>query len=218
MPISITSTEEPLDLADRTAFFHDNVVVMEVDNLLAGWPTYTISFTPERPGPLKLILRLKDVSNFRSTEDDDSADEAEGTGKNSPPLPRTPPPSSPAHDNPHHPTEPAVPSTLPTRENSPPPPRTLLPSSPVRSVPRPRPIPRSTKPAVSSPLAARENLPAPSAALASRPLKDTTESELTTSNDEDKPQLKPKKRKAAPTKCGKGKSKAPVSIFVADQL
>ncbi|KAG1789936.1 uncharacterized protein HD556DRAFT_1446513 [Suillus plorans] len=74
-------THETLDLSNRTTFFHDNVVVMEVDNLLAGWPTYTIDFTPERPGPLKLVLRLKDASSYRSTDDDDSADEAEGTGK-----------------------------------------------------------------------------------------------------------------------------------------
>ncbi|KAG1728840.1 uncharacterized protein EDB91DRAFT_1085929 [Suillus paluster] len=82
-----SNTEEPLDLANRTSFFHDNVVVMEINNLLAGWPTYTINFTPEHPGPLKLILCLKDASNFCSTEDDDSADEAEGTGKvNTPPV------------------------------------------------------------------------------------------------------------------------------------
>ncbi|KAG1801765.1 hypothetical protein EV424DRAFT_1545397 [Suillus variegatus] len=74
-------TRETLDLSNRTTFFHDNVVVMEVDNLLAGWPTYTIDFTPERPGPLKLVLRLKDASSYRSTDDDDSEDEAEGTGK-----------------------------------------------------------------------------------------------------------------------------------------
>ncbi|KAG1724207.1 uncharacterized protein EDB91DRAFT_1255346 [Suillus paluster] len=87
MAIIITSTEEPLNLANRTSFFHDNMVIMEIDNLLAGWPTYTINFTPKHPGPLKLILRLKDASNFRSTEDDDSADEAEGTGKvNAPPV------------------------------------------------------------------------------------------------------------------------------------
>ncbi|KAG1870914.1 hypothetical protein F4604DRAFT_1926485 [Suillus subluteus] len=81
MAIIITSTEEPLDLANRTSFFHDNVVVMEVDNLLAGWLTYTLNFTPERPGPLKLILRLKDTSKFRSTEDNDSKDEGMGGGK-----------------------------------------------------------------------------------------------------------------------------------------
>ncbi|KAG2128070.1 hypothetical protein BD769DRAFT_1387545 [Suillus cothurnatus] len=38
----------------------DNVIVMDIENLLTGWPTYEISFTPENPGPLKLIIRLKD--------------------------------------------------------------------------------------------------------------------------------------------------------------
>ncbi|KAG1838851.1 hypothetical protein DFJ58DRAFT_733585 [Suillus subalutaceus] len=51
------------------------------NNLLARWPTYTIDFTPEHLGPLKLVLRLKDASSYRSTEDDDSADEAEGMAK-----------------------------------------------------------------------------------------------------------------------------------------
>ncbi|KAG1842751.1 hypothetical protein DFJ58DRAFT_731910 [Suillus subalutaceus] len=54
---------------------------MEVDNLLAGWPTYTLNFTPEHPEPLKLILHLKDASKFRSTEDDNSKDEGVGGGK-----------------------------------------------------------------------------------------------------------------------------------------
>ncbi|KAG1745042.1 uncharacterized protein EDB91DRAFT_1080556 [Suillus paluster] len=76
----VSNPHQPLDLSSRTTFFHDNVVVMEVDNLLAGWPTYTINFTPEHPGPLKLILHLKDASKFRSTKDDDSEDEAEGAG------------------------------------------------------------------------------------------------------------------------------------------
>jgi len=30
----------------------DNTIVIEVDNLLIGWPTYTIDFTPAHPGPL----------------------------------------------------------------------------------------------------------------------------------------------------------------------
>ncbi|KAG2742710.1 hypothetical protein P692DRAFT_20821674 [Suillus brevipes Sb2] len=38
----------------------DNVIVMDIENLLTGWPTYEIEFTPENPGPLKLIIRLKD--------------------------------------------------------------------------------------------------------------------------------------------------------------
>ncbi|KAG2107395.1 uncharacterized protein F5147DRAFT_653273 [Suillus discolor] len=39
---------------------HDNVIVMEIENLLTGWPTYEINFMPENPGPLKLIICLKD--------------------------------------------------------------------------------------------------------------------------------------------------------------
>jgi len=52
LPMHFIDTHETLDLANQTTFFHDNIVVMEVDNLLARWPTYTINFTPERPGPL----------------------------------------------------------------------------------------------------------------------------------------------------------------------
>ncbi|KAG1834905.1 hypothetical protein EV424DRAFT_1532095 [Suillus variegatus] len=33
---------------------------MDIENLLTGWPTYEIKFTPENPGPLKLIIWLKD--------------------------------------------------------------------------------------------------------------------------------------------------------------
>ncbi|KAG6379343.1 hypothetical protein JVT61DRAFT_11803 [Boletus reticuloceps] len=40
----------------------DNTIVLEVDNLLADWPTYVIKLTPDHPGPLKIILRLKDVT------------------------------------------------------------------------------------------------------------------------------------------------------------
>jgi hypothetical protein len=29
-----------------------NVLTLEVDNILNGWPTYIIHFTPEQPGPL----------------------------------------------------------------------------------------------------------------------------------------------------------------------
>ncbi|KAG2081009.1 hypothetical protein BD769DRAFT_1684497 [Suillus cothurnatus] len=76
---NIIDTKEPLDLANRTKFFHDNVVILEIDNLLSGWPTYVLDFTPERPGPLKLILQLKDASEFRIVEDGDSDNEAEGT-------------------------------------------------------------------------------------------------------------------------------------------
>ncbi|KAG1767896.1 hypothetical protein EV702DRAFT_1050227 [Suillus placidus] len=76
---NIIDTTDPIDLANRSNFFHDNVVVPEIDNLLSGWPTYILDFTPEHPGPLKLILRLKDASEFRIVEDGDSDNEAEGT-------------------------------------------------------------------------------------------------------------------------------------------
>lgn len=42
------------DIVDQMAnvTLHDNILVLEVDNLLNGWPTYEINFTPEKPGPL----------------------------------------------------------------------------------------------------------------------------------------------------------------------
>ncbi|KAG2123886.1 hypothetical protein BD769DRAFT_1669702 [Suillus cothurnatus] len=77
----ITNTEDHLDLANRASFFHDNIVVLEIDNLLSGWPTYTLDFTPDHPGPLKIILRLKDASEFKMIEEKDSDDEADGQAK-----------------------------------------------------------------------------------------------------------------------------------------
>ncbi|KIK44432.1 hypothetical protein CY34DRAFT_11104 [Suillus luteus UH-Slu-Lm8-n1] len=47
----------------------DNVIVMEIENLLTGWPTYEIEFTPENPGPLKLIICLKDPVKMMDIED-----------------------------------------------------------------------------------------------------------------------------------------------------
>ncbi|KAG1744745.1 hypothetical protein EDB19DRAFT_1906464 [Suillus lakei] len=79
--VMITSTEDCLDLANRTMFFHDNVVVLEIDNMLSRWPTYTLDFTPERPGLLKLILRLRDPSEFKMIEEKDSDEEADGRAK-----------------------------------------------------------------------------------------------------------------------------------------
>ncbi|KAG2348742.1 hypothetical protein BDR05DRAFT_995146 [Suillus weaverae] len=76
---NIIDTTDPIDLANRSNFFHVNVVVLEIENLLSGWPTYILDFTPEHPGPLKLILRLKDASEFRIVEDGDGDNEAEGT-------------------------------------------------------------------------------------------------------------------------------------------
>ncbi|KAG1729450.1 hypothetical protein EDB19DRAFT_1913366 [Suillus lakei] len=57
----------------------DNVIVMDIDNLLTGWPTYEINFTPENPGPLARNLDLfisltninleTDYSSQRSCQD-----------------------------------------------------------------------------------------------------------------------------------------------------
>ncbi|KAG1907607.1 uncharacterized protein F5891DRAFT_974296 [Suillus fuscotomentosus] len=47
----------------------DNVIVMDIENLLTGWPTYEINFTPENPGPLKLIIHLKDPIKMVHIED-----------------------------------------------------------------------------------------------------------------------------------------------------
>lgn len=63
----ITNTEDHLDLANRTSFFHDNVVVLEIDNMLSGWPTYTLDFTPEHPGPLVCVFN---IFEFLSTDID----------------------------------------------------------------------------------------------------------------------------------------------------
>ncbi|KAG1800384.1 uncharacterized protein HD556DRAFT_1439236 [Suillus plorans] len=54
------STESILVNGTDQVIIHDNVIVMDIENLLTGWPTYEIKFTPENPGPLKLIIRLKD--------------------------------------------------------------------------------------------------------------------------------------------------------------
>ncbi|KAG1880243.1 hypothetical protein C8R48DRAFT_767047 [Suillus tomentosus] len=49
-----------------------NHIFMDVENLLVDWPTYTIKFTPTHPGPVTLILHLKDASRFKYVEDEDS--------------------------------------------------------------------------------------------------------------------------------------------------
>jgi hypothetical protein len=41
-----------LDITSKIHFTDDNVILMEVDNLLVGWPTYELNFTPKKPGPL----------------------------------------------------------------------------------------------------------------------------------------------------------------------
>jgi hypothetical protein len=54
MPAERSPAQAALDLIDQLAnvTLHDNVLVLEVENLLDGWPTYEINFTPEKPGPL----------------------------------------------------------------------------------------------------------------------------------------------------------------------
>ncbi|KAG2111762.1 hypothetical protein DEU56DRAFT_919953 [Suillus clintonianus] len=67
----MSSTQADSDIVDCTdsADFRDNVIVMEVDNLLVGWPAYEIKFTPKKPGPVKLIIRLKDAVKFMHVEE-----------------------------------------------------------------------------------------------------------------------------------------------------
>ncbi|KAG2357612.1 hypothetical protein BDR07DRAFT_1490495 [Suillus spraguei] len=47
----------------------DNIIMMDVKNFLAGWPTYKVNFTPQNPGPVKLIIWLKDAVKLIPVED-----------------------------------------------------------------------------------------------------------------------------------------------------
>ncbi|KAG2038105.1 hypothetical protein BDR03DRAFT_1010045 [Suillus americanus] len=60
----MVSTKSILVNGADQVIIHDNIIVMDVKNLLTGWPTYEINFTPENPGPLKLIIRLKDPAKM----------------------------------------------------------------------------------------------------------------------------------------------------------
>jgi hypothetical protein len=42
--------------SDQVIIRNNNVIVMDIENLLTGWPTYEIEFTPENPGPLVFNL------------------------------------------------------------------------------------------------------------------------------------------------------------------
>ncbi|KAL4080032.1 hypothetical protein V8B97DRAFT_1914155 [Scleroderma yunnanense] len=54
----------------------ENVVILKVDNLLSGWPTYIVNFMPKKTGPVKLLLWLKDsVPCQQDQEDDEDSDE-----------------------------------------------------------------------------------------------------------------------------------------------
>ncbi|KAG1772993.1 hypothetical protein EV702DRAFT_1048436 [Suillus placidus] len=52
----------PVDCSDK----------IDVENLLVDWPTYTVKFTLTHPGPVTLILRLKNASRFTYIEDAES--------------------------------------------------------------------------------------------------------------------------------------------------
>ncbi|KAI6014630.1 hypothetical protein EDC04DRAFT_2608982 [Pisolithus marmoratus] len=49
----------------------ENVIVLEVSNILQGWPTYIINFTPQDTSPHKLILHLKNPSKSVTMDLDD---------------------------------------------------------------------------------------------------------------------------------------------------
>ncbi|KAG2739228.1 hypothetical protein P692DRAFT_20881962 [Suillus brevipes Sb2] len=47
---------------NTNTIIRNNIVVMTVDNLTRDWQTYAIDFTPDNPGPLKLVIRIKDTT------------------------------------------------------------------------------------------------------------------------------------------------------------
>ncbi|KIK80267.1 hypothetical protein PAXRUDRAFT_15883 [Paxillus rubicundulus Ve08.2h10] len=51
-----------------------NILILTVDNLLSGWPTYLIDFTPEQLGPMKILLHLKKPSKYVWDSDDKDFD------------------------------------------------------------------------------------------------------------------------------------------------
>ncbi|KAG1736868.1 uncharacterized protein EDB91DRAFT_1249839 [Suillus paluster] len=46
----------------------DNVIVMDIENLLTGWPTYEINFTPENPGPLAYPVKMVHIEESTDSE------------------------------------------------------------------------------------------------------------------------------------------------------
>ncbi|KAF8834912.1 hypothetical protein BDN67DRAFT_1016027 [Paxillus ammoniavirescens] len=52
----------------------NNVLILTVNNMLSGWPTYVIDFTVENLGPMKLLLHLKDPSKYVLNEDEEDQD------------------------------------------------------------------------------------------------------------------------------------------------
>ncbi|KAG2739556.1 hypothetical protein P692DRAFT_20851474 [Suillus brevipes Sb2] len=67
----MSSSQADSNIVDCTdsVDFRNNVIIMEVDNLLVGWPAYKIKFTPKNPDPIKLIICLKDAVKFMHVEE-----------------------------------------------------------------------------------------------------------------------------------------------------
>ncbi|KAG2136230.1 hypothetical protein BD769DRAFT_1385341 [Suillus cothurnatus] len=63
------STKSILINGTNQVIIHDNVIVMDIENLLTGWPTYEIKFMLKNLGPLKLIIQLKDPVKMVHIED-----------------------------------------------------------------------------------------------------------------------------------------------------
>ncbi|KAF9224439.1 hypothetical protein BS17DRAFT_816644 [Gyrodon lividus] len=59
----------------------NNTIVLEVSNLLTGWPSYVIDYTPTQPGPIKMILRLKDTSLYVWVDEEDTDTDEDNTQK-----------------------------------------------------------------------------------------------------------------------------------------
>lgn len=53
----------------------ENVIILEVKNLLQGWPAYVINFTPEDTGPHKIILHLRNPSKYVTVDTDSENDD-----------------------------------------------------------------------------------------------------------------------------------------------
>jgi hypothetical protein len=54
----MASTKSILINGTNQGIIHNNVIVMDIENLLTGWPTYEIKFMPKNPGPLVSDLNL----------------------------------------------------------------------------------------------------------------------------------------------------------------
>ncbi|KAL4070328.1 hypothetical protein J3A83DRAFT_4372502 [Scleroderma citrinum] len=59
----------------------ENIVILKVDNLLAGWPTYMVNFMPKKTGPVKLLLQLKDLVPYQQDQEDEEDSDEEDNKK-----------------------------------------------------------------------------------------------------------------------------------------